>query len=471
MNKKHKGNTSHNVLVVGAGYVGLTSAVCLAHLGHEVLCVESNPARLRPLLQGKSPIHEEGLDELLKEGLERGNLRFVPQVQGSLDGIEVVMLCVGTPKDDMGNPDLTQLAKAAREVAAWATSDLVTVIKSTVPPGTCEAIELLCADYTEDKLKISVVSSPEFLRESQAIYDFMNPDRVVIGASNEGDALLVSELYPESDELILTDRRSAELIKYAANAFLAVKISFANEVASVCEALGADTITVLAGVGSDHRIGKEFLRPGPGYGGSCLPKDVAGFQALGDSLNVSTPLVRTAAQINNQRAGEMIDKLEMALLSLSGKTIAVWGLAFKPGTDDARDSPSLRMIDALTDKGAIVQCYDPLAKVENLRALRFDTAADALILADALVITTAWDEFARIPAKQVRSLMRGRVVLDTVGSMDLYDYERAGFTTYGIGRGVPTAFHPIIWSPLKWSIDRFITAANDHDTLLSTASW
>ncbi len=450
-----KGAASHRVLVVGAGYVGLTSAVCFAHLGHDVVCVEANPARLAPLLEGRSPIHEPGLDALLAEGATSGRLEFAPGI-GAADmyGVEVALLAVGTPPDENGDPDLTQLAAAAREVSANAVCDLVVVVKSTVPPGSCEAIELVCAEAAPEGVRISVVSSPEFLRESRAVEDFLAPDRVVVGAADPDVAELVADLYPAGVPLVKTDRRGAELIKYAANAFLAVKISFANEVAALCESLGTEASTVLLGVGLDHRIGKDFLRPGPGYGGSCLPKDVSGFQALGRAMGTPTRVVAAAEEVNDEAARAALMKLEMGLGGVAGKRVALLGLAFKPGTDDSRDSPALRLAELLVASGARVSAYDPLARVDAFAGERVRSAMEAVDGADALVVATAWEEFSGLSAQAVAERLRGRIVLDAAGALDLESWAEAGLIVYGIGRGAPVAFHPVVWPPLRWAHQR-----------------
>ncbi|MDA8396388.1 MAG: UDP-glucose/GDP-mannose dehydrogenase family protein [Actinomycetota bacterium] len=450
-----KGAASHRVLVVGAGYVGLTSAVCFAHLGHDVVCVEANPARLAPLLEGRSPIHEPGLEDLLAEGATSGRLEFAPGI-GAADmyGVEVALLAVGTPPDENGDPDLTQLAAAAREVSANAVCDLVVVVKSTVPPGSCEAIELVCAEAAPEGVRISVVSSPEFLRESRAVEDFLAPDRVVVGAADPDVAELVADLYPAGVPLVKTDRRGAELIKYAANAFLAVKISFANEVAALCESLGTEASTVLLGVGLDHRIGKDFLRPGPGYGGSCLPKDVSGFQALGRAMGTPTRVVAAAEEVNDEAARAALMKLEMGLGGVAGKRVALLGLAFKPGTDDSRDSPALRLAELLVASGARVSAYDPLARVDAFAGERVRSAMEAVDGADALVVATAWEEFSGLSAQAVAERLRGRIVLDAAGALDLESWAEAGLIVYGIGRGAPVAFHPVVWPPLRWAHQR-----------------
>ncbi|MHB8457532.1 MAG: nucleotide sugar dehydrogenase, partial [Acidimicrobiales bacterium] len=289
---------AQHVGVVGAGYVGLTAAACFAELGHVVTCVETSPERLGILERGGIPIVEEGLAELVQSNAATGRLRFTGDISEALAGAKVVFLCVGTPPRDDGDPDLRQLAEAACQAAAASTMDTILVVKSTVPPGTCEAIELLASEHVRDASTVRVASNPEFLREGRAVWDFFNPDRVVIGAGTCETAQAVSDLYPDAWQKFLCDRRSAELVKYAANTFLAVKISFANEIAGLCESLGADASLVLEAVGRDNRIGESFLVPGPGFGGSCLPKDLSGLIAVAESVGQPAALARAARDVN-----------------------------------------------------------------------------------------------------------------------------------------------------------------------------
>jgi len=440
-----------HVCVVGAGYVGLTAAACLARLGHRVRCVEVDTRRLAMIERGEMPIHEPGLAELVAAGRASGDLAFTAEIGPALDGAEVVVLCVGTPPQPSGEPDLSHLAAAARQVARAASRDLIVVVKSTVPPGSCEALELVCAEEAAPGVRIRVASSPEFLRESRAVEDFLAPDRIVIGAAEDEVADVVVRLYPTGAPVVRCDRRGAELVKYASNTFLAVKISFANEVARLCEALGTDAGTVLAGVGGDHRIGPAFLRPGPGYGGSCLPKDVAGFIALGDSFDSPTLLASAAEAQNVGARTAVVDKLATVLGSLVGRKVAVLGLAFKDGTDDTRDSPGLHIVDQLDEAGATVRTYDPLVRDDPGRGRRMGTVDEALVGADAVVITTAAPEFRAVRPTVVAGAMEGNVVLDAAGVCDLDEWAAAGLVVYGVGRGVPVAFHPVVWAPLRWT--------------------
>lgn len=441
----------HQVCVVGAGYVGLTVAACLAFLGHKVSCIESNPLKLSMLVNGIIPIVEPSLDAMVADGIASGRLLFTDDMDYAMSGANLAMLCVGTPPRIDGDPDLTHLAEAARQVARAAKGDVVAVIKSTVPPGTCEAIELVCEDAAPENTRIRIASSPEFLRESHAVHDFLKPDRIVIGAADEDIIDLITELYPQNVPVVRCDRRGAEFIKYASNAFLAVKISFANEVAALCEHLGTESATVLEGVGLDHRIGSEFLRPGPGYGGSCLPKDVSGFQALGNSLGVCTRVVSAAQQVNEGVIGGIVAKITMSLGTIKGKRIAVLGLSFKEDTDDTRDSPALNLANRLVDAGASVFSYDPLAKTEFYTGNRVDSAMDAIAGSEAVVFATAWKEFSLLNPLEISNSMSGRIIFDAAGIVDIESYSNAGLIVYGIGRGAPTQFHPVVWPPLQWA--------------------
>ncbi|MBJ7596141.1 MAG: UDP-glucose/GDP-mannose dehydrogenase family protein [Candidatus Dormibacteraeota bacterium] len=488
--------TPQDVCVVGAGYVGLTAAACLAELGHRVRCLEVNRERLALLQAGRTPIVEPGLDEIVARGLRSGRLRFTDAAATALGEAHIALLCVGTPPRAAGTPDLRQIAVAAQQITAAARQrsrarqrglghsatvgcpDLILAVKSTVPPGSCEALEVLCtAGFDGDhggvqrrngparpRFGVEVVSNPEFLREGRAVEDFFHPDRLVVGAADPQVGRMVADLYPSGAAVVLCDRRSAELVKYAANTFLAVKISFANEVAGLCERLGADVDLVLRGVGLDDRIGRAFLGAGPGFGGSCLPKDLAGFIGVGASLALRTPLARAALTVNDTVCAELVDKLDLVLGGLDGARVGVLGLAFKPGTDDIRDSPAIRLIGALVARGARVRACDPLATAGA--DLPAEVVGDPLALArdaDALVVATAWPEFAELDPGAIRAATRGAVLLDAVGLLPEAAWRAAGFRVYGIGRGTPTSFHPVIWPPLTWAM------AEDAESLVGVA--
>ncbi len=438
------------VCVVGAGYVGLTAAACLAELGHVVSCVESSPARLGQLLRGRVPIKEPGLDDLVARHRATGHLSFTADMAQAVAGASVALLCVGTPPRADGDPDLSQLANAAIQIAGAAKSDVVLVVKSTVPPGSCEALELAARGRARPGVTVSVASNPEFLRESQAVWDFFNPDRVVVGVDAPDLEEVVTGLYPSDWPLLVCDRRSAELVKYAANTFLAIKISFANEVAALCEGLGADAGRVLAGVGLDARIGGSFLNPGAGFGGSCLPKDLSGFIAVAASVGQEAAVARAAQQVNEEALHSLVAKLEAALGGLAGRRIGLLGLAFKPGTDDLRASPAVALARLLARRGASVVAHDPMAVIDEADVIQVTDPFEAIDDADAVVVATAWPSYRELDAGRLRDAMRGHVVLDAAGAVDARELEAAGLEVYGVGHGRPLDLHPVVWRPLEW---------------------
>ncbi len=441
------------ICVIGAGYVGLTAAACLSELGHEVRCVEVDATRLAALARAEIPIYEPGLDELVTRHTSSGRLTFTDDMASAMDGVSVALLCVGTPPRSDGEPDLRQLGRAATAAAAAATSDVALVVKSTVPPGTCEALELFVGGHAPDGLRVRVVSNPEFLREGRAVWDFFHPDRVVVGADDSDLARVVAGLYPSSWPLVACSRRSAELVKYASNTFLAVKISFANEVAALCEALGAETDKVLGGVGLDARIGGAFLNPGPGFGGSCLPKDLSGFIAVADSAGRPSEVARAAQRANDTALITLAAKIESALGSLEGRTIAVLGLAFKAGTDDTRFSPAVALVRELEKRGAHVRAHDPIARVAEPGVHQVADPYEAAHGAEALVVATGWEQYRELDPLRLREAMSGHVIMDAVGVLAIEPLRDAGFDLYGIGRGLVTSFAPVLWRPLEWMLD------------------
>jgi UDPglucose 6-dehydrogenase len=438
--------------VVGAGYVGLTAAACMAESGHTVTCLEASPARLSILQQGGIPIVEPGLSEMVARNRQAGRLRFSGDVAEAVEGAGHALLCVGTPPRADGTPDLTQIAGAARQLASAVRSDLVLIVKSTVPPGTCEALEILATEAARPGVRVRVVSNPEFLRESRAVDDFFTPDRIVVGADEAELGRSVADLYPAGSPVVLCDRRSAELIKYAANTFLAVKISFANEVAGLCELLGADSAPVLEGVGLDARIGGAFLGPGAGFGGSCLPKDLSGFLATAASLGYEAPVAAAALAVNERAPEAVVAKLELALDGIRGRRVAILGVAFKPETDDTRDSPAVTLIRMLAALGAQVRVHDPLASCAGLPAESFADPYGAAVGAEALVIATGWPQFADLNPERMHEVMDGAVVMDGVGILRGQRWREAGFSLYGVGWGLPTSLHPVVWQAITWAV-------------------
>ena len=451
-----------NVCVVGAGYVGLTAAAGLAELGHTVRCVESDPGRLATLAEGGIPIHEPGLGELVAKHLSSGVLLFTGDIEAAMEGTELALLCVGTPPRPDGDPDLRQLGRAASQAAAAATRDVVLVVKSTVPPGSCEALELLAAGHARPDVRVSVASNPEFLREGQAMRDFFFPDRVVVGVDDPALEPVVAGLYPKEWPLLFCDRRSAELVKYASNTFLALKISFANEVAALAEALGADHEKVLTGVGLDWRIGGAFLKPGPGFGGSCLPKDLSGFIAVAGSMGQPATLARAVREVNDVSRANLVAKLEAALGPLPGKRVGVLGLAFKAGTDDVRHSPALALVEDLVALGATVRAHDPVARVPGLGDAQVDDPYEAASGADALVVATAWPEYGELDSGRLQRCMEGHVVVDAVNLLDAASFGARGLDVYGVGGGHAMSVAPVLWRPLEWMIEAQPTVALDE---------
>ncbi len=441
------------VCVVGAGYVGLTAAACLARLGHHVWCVEADKQRLTLLQSGGVPIHEPGLHELVSRGVKRESLRFTDSVEEGLAAARIAMLCVGTPPRQDGSPDLRQLSAAARQVAGAARSDLTVAVKSTVPPGTCEALELICAEASASNVHVAVVSNPEFLREGRAVQDFFHPDRIIVGSKEPQLAKLVADLYPAEVPVVFCDRRGAELAKYAANGLLSIKISFANEIAGLCERLGTDVGPVLEGVGLDARIGPAFLGPGLGFGGSCFPKDLSGLTEVGARVQYEMPLANAARVVNDRALRTIVEKLKVIAGDLTDTPVGVLGLAFKPGTDDVRSSPAVNLVRALASCGARVRAYDPLARPNTLPAEQVADPYAAAAGAEILIVATAWPEFAELEPARLLAVMHGSALVDAANLLPISRWQAAGFSVYGVGCGIATEFHPVVWHPIEWTLD------------------
>jgi nucleotide sugar dehydrogenase len=438
------------VAVIGTGYVGTVTATCFAWLGHDVVGIDVDANRVDQLAAGQVPLFEPGLAELLTEATTTGRLTFSVDMS-DIAGAQVVFLCVGTPPGVGGAPDLSQVESAAHGIASNMTDGTVVVNKSTVPVGSGNWVRTVIEEALPRTggPKFSVVSNPEFLREGCAIEDFLYPDRIVLGGEN-GSPKKVAELYapvlaqsfpggrPERQpQLIVTDLPSAEMVKYAANAFLATKISFANEIASICELVGADARQVLPAIGSDERIGSRFLQQGLGWGGSCFGKDLAALIATAVDYGYSAPLLRATTDVNQAQRASVIRKLQAALKVLKGRRIAILGLAFKPGTDDLRDAPALEIIRRLRSAGVIVSAYDPVVKqLSDADALGVRMAADAYDAADradAVVLVTEWDDFADLDLDSLKRSMTGDLVLDGRGAIDPAAAEEAGLRVTGFG--------------------------------------
>jgi UDPglucose 6-dehydrogenase len=419
------------IAVIGAGYVGLTTAACFSHLGHDVVCADIDERRVAQLTRGEVPIVEAGLDAMVREGLDGGRLSFVVGAASAAASAEFAYLCVPTPQSDDGSADLSYIESAAREIGPVLPSETVVVNKSTVPVGSTRVVERVLG-----RDDVVVVSNPEFLREGSAVHDFLNPDRIVIGSDDQSAAVRVAALYiGVTAPIIVTDPASAETIKYASNAFLATKVSFVNAIAAVCEAVGADVKDVVLGMGYDKRIGHEFLKPGPGFGGSCFPKDSRALVHIADSAGYSFDLLQGVITVNEDQFQRVTTKVrEMAGGSLDGVRVAVWGLTFKARTDDVRDSPALRIVSLLTEQGATVQAYDPAVKARVDAVVPATDPYSVCEGADVLVVLTEWDDFRWLDFDKVADLMERPRVVDARNLLDKPALERRGFTYVGIGR-------------------------------------
>ena len=431
------------IAMIGTGYVGLVSGACFADFGHSVCCIDKDAAKIDGLNGGRMPIWEPGLEAIVKANADRGRLTFSKELSEGVGDAEAVFIAVGTPaRRGDGHADLTYVFDAVRELAKVIKPGTVVVTKSTVPVGTGDQIEQILRE--EGVTEVSVASNPEFLREGAAIADFKHPDRIVVGAEDARAREVLTEIYRplflNRAPILFTGRRTAELTKYAANAFLAVKISFINEIADLCEAVDADVQDVARGIGLDNRIGPKFLHAGPGYGGSCFPKDTLALLQTADSAGVDQRIVRTTVQVNDDRKESMVERVARAIGSdLKGKRVAVLGLAFKPNTDDMREAPSIPLIKGLVERGAEVSAFDPVAREQAERVFdgihfasdAYEAAADA----DALVIVTEWDEFRALDLDKIAGSLRGKVLVDLRNVYDRNEAEEAGLAYYGVGRG------------------------------------
>ena len=419
------------VAVVGTGYVGLTTGAYLAHLGHEVVCVDVVPEKVERLSRGEIPIFEAGLEELVREGLDGHRLSFALGAAEAVKGAEFVFLCVPTPQGEDGSADMSYVQAAAREIGPVLRSEAVVINKSTVPVGSTSVVE-----QTLGRDDVYVVSNPEFLREGSAVHDCLHPDRIVIGSVDHRAAIRVASLFERLEApLIVTDPVTAEAIKYASNAFLATKVSFVNAVANLCEAVGADVRDVVLGMGYDKRIGFEFLKPGPGWGGSCFPKDTRALIRIGDEAGYDFSLLRGVVAVNEQQYERVVAKVErLAGGSVDGATVAAWGLTFKARTDDTRESPALAVIERLEQRGATVRAYDPAAPPGLPGVTRVADPYAACEGASVLVVLTEWDDFRWLDLDKVRGLMAAPRIVDARNLLDPAVARRKGFVYEGMGR-------------------------------------
>jgi UDPglucose 6-dehydrogenase len=431
-----------HIAVIGSGYVGLVTGACFAEFGVDVTCVDVDEEKIAQLALGRSTIYEPGLDQLVKKNLDAGRLRFTTDTQLAVKQSLVIFLAVGTPPAADGSADLSYVDDATRKIAEHMDSYKVVATKSTVPVGTGKHLTSLIRAHQPKPVNFSVVSNPEFLREGAAISDFMRPDRVVIGGSDEGAIAIMRDLYRPlyliETPFVITSLEGAELIKYAANAFLATKISFVNEVANLCEKVGCDVHEVARAIGMDRRIGSKFLHAGPGFGGSCFPKDTLALAAIGRQFDSPTRIVDAVIEVNYQQRLAMVPKIEKLAGGLSGKRIAVLGLAFKPETDDMRDAPSVDIVRGLVDRGAVVSAYDPVAREEARKVLpEIEYAADeyeAANGADVLVFITEWNQFRALDMERIRGLMKVPRIADLRNIYEPADMRAMGFQYVGVGR-------------------------------------
>ena len=432
------------IAMIGTGYVGLVSGTCLADFGHHVTCVDKDAGKIDGLRAGRMPIWEPGLEALVKANVDRGRLAFTTELGEAVKDAEAVFIAVGTPsRRGDGHADLSYVFAAAEELAGLLTDPVVVVTKSTVPVGTGDKIAALLKEKGAPE-GVSVASNPEFLREGAAIADFKHPDRILVGAEDDRAREALAEIYRplflNRAPLLFTSRRTAELTKYAANAFLATKISFINEMADLCEAVGADVQDLARGIGLDNRIGPKFLHAGPGYGGSCFPKDTLALLRTAEEANVEQRIVSTVVGVNDDRKAAMAGRVSDALGgSVQGKRIGVLGLTFKPNTDDMRDAPSIPLVEGLVEGGAEVVAFDPVGREQAekvLPAIAYAESAEAVADgADALVIVTEWDEFRALDLDELAGRMRGKVLVDLRNIYDRAYAEKAGLTYRGVGRG------------------------------------
>jgi UDPglucose 6-dehydrogenase len=433
------------IAMVGSGYVGLVSGACFADFGHEVVCIDKDQDKIDRLNQGIMPIYEPGLDALVESNVRAGRLRFTTALAEGIEGAEAIFIAVGTPsRRGDGHADLTFVYEVAREVGESLTHEAVVVTKSTVPVGTGDAVERIIRE-TGTRHRVSVVSNPEFLREGAAIGDFKRPDRIVIGAEDDFGRAVMREIYRplflNEPPILFTSRRTSELIKYAANAFLATKITFINEIADLCEKVGADVQDVSRGIGMDNRIGPKFLHAGPGYGGSCFPKDTLALLKTAEDHGSPMRIVEAVVKVNDSRKRAMGRKVIDALggaEAARGKKAALLGLTFKPNTDDMRESPALAIAQTLLDAGVAVAAHDPQG-MEQARALLPDvtmckSAYDAIEGADVVVIVTEWDAFRALDLKRVKQLAKAPVMVDLRNIYKPEDMRAAGFTYISVGR-------------------------------------
>jgi len=431
-----------HIAVIGTGYVGLVTGACFAEFGVDVICVDVDAAKIERISAGVMPIYEPGLEQLVSKNTHAGRLRFTTDVRQAVEQALVIFLAVGTPPKEDGSPDLSFVEAAAGSIAEHMNGYKVIVTKSTVPIGTGEHIRKLIGERKKSRVNFGVVSNPEFLREGAAISDFMRPDRVVIGSRDEEAIAIMKDLYRPlyliEAPFVITSLEAAELTKYAANAFLATKVSFINEIANLCDSIGCDVHDVARGMGMDKRIGSKFLHPGPGFGGSCFPKDTRALSSVAHQFNCESLIVDAVIEVNQRQRKEMLTKIKKLVGDLKGATVAVLGLAFKPETDDIRESPAVEIIRGLVENGASVRAYDPVAMTEATKVLPNITCSEdeyaAVSGADVLVFLTEWNQFRALDMARIRDLMKSPRIADLRNIYEPEDMRDLGFEYVGVGR-------------------------------------
>jgi UDPglucose 6-dehydrogenase len=431
-----------NICVIGTGYVGLVTGVCLAEFGMNLICVDNDRQKIDLLQQGKVSIHEPGLEDLVMRNMKEGRLSFSTSIKDAVASSLVIFIAVGTPSHNDGSADLRAVEDVAEEIARCMDGYKVVVVKSTVPVGTCRRLKRLIQEHQLQPTPFDIVSNPEFQREGSAIEDFMRPDRVTIGAESEQAIAIMKDIYSAlyliETPFVITSLETAEMIKYAANAFLATKVTFINEIANLCEVTGADVHHVAKAMGLDGRIGKKFLHPGPGYGGSCFPKDTRALSRLAQERGYSFKLLDSVIKVNEEQKQRMVDKIKEKVGDLRGKTIGILGLSFKPNTNDIRESSSISIAQSLLALGAKVKAFDPAAMEEAKKVLPElaygEDAYDVAKGCDALVLATEWNQFRRLDLQRIKGLLRSPIFIDLRNVYEPDQMKRLGFNYCGVGR-------------------------------------
>ena len=432
-----------NIAIFGSGYVGLVTGTCLANLGNTITCVDIDQQRIANLQKNILPIYEPGLQELLIKNVQEKRLSFTTDAAAAIQQSDVIFITVGTPSDEFGKANLTYVFQVAATIGKHMNSYKVIVDKSTVPVGTADQVRAIITQEQKEKHQFDLVSNPEFLREGEAIHDFMNPDRIVIGVEADRAKEIMTRLYKGLERtgkpIFVTDIKSSEIIKYAANAFLATKISFMNQIAQLCEKVGGDVKEVAKGIGLDQRIGSRFLQAGVGYGGSCFPKDVQALTQTAQEAGIDFPFLQAVHEVNNKQKQSLLPKIQTLIGDIQGKTIAVLGLSFKPKTDDIRDAPAGTIIQQLLNGGAKVKAYDPIAMSAMKKyfpTIEYtESAYDAAKDAECIVIATEWDEFRYLDLSKIKQSMKTPAIVDGRNIYDEEEVKRMGFKYVGVGRG------------------------------------